>query len=78
MSGSYSPAQRRTLAEAIERGETPPCPACGAALARHDIEAKPELAYVRRRALLICPGCRRSATVELPRGPGRPRRPGRP
>jgi len=39
MSGSYSPAQRRTLAEAIGRGEMPPCPACGAALARHDLTA---------------------------------------
>ncbi len=66
MSPSYSPAQRRALAEALRTGERLLCPACGAALARHEVAPKRELPYVRRRVLLICPACKRSAAVDAP------------
>lgn len=64
MSPSYSPAERRALAEAVRQGQHPFCPACGVALARHEIAPKPELPYVRRRVLLICPSCKRSVAVD--------------
>ncbi len=64
MNASYSPAQRRALADAVRKGEQPRCPACGALLARHEIGPKRELAYVRRRVLLICPACKRSVAVD--------------
>ncbi len=66
MSSSYSPAERRALAEAIRKGERPICPACGAVVARHEVSPGRELPYVRRRVLLICPRCKRSAAVDAP------------
>ena len=66
MSGSYTPAERRALAEALRKGERLSCPACGAAVARHDVAPGRELAYVRRRVLLICPSCRRSVALDVP------------
>lgn len=71
MAGSYSPDERRALEAALAAGDPLRCPVCGAALARHEVKPKAELPYVRRRVLLICPGCKRSASVDAPR-----RRPG--
>ncbi len=66
MTSSYSPAERRVLADAVRCGERPICPACGAAVAQHPVGAKPELPYVRHRILLICPSCKRSVAVDTP------------
>lgn len=67
MTGSYTAAQRRELARALEDDAPLTCPVCGATLARREVSPSPALAYVRRRVLLICPSCKRSAAIDLPR-----------
>lgn len=62
---SYDAAARRRLAESLRSGEPPHCPECGTALTRHPIGPRAELPYVRRRVLLICPNCRRSASLDV-------------
>lgn len=58
------------LAEAARRGEPLACPACGHALASHEVRPRRDVAYVRRRLLLVCPGCKRAATVDVGPPPG--------
>lgn len=70
MAETWTAAERRALAAEIGSGGTPACPACGGALARHDVAPKRELPYVRRRLLLICTRCKRSASVDVPREAG--------
>ena len=41
------------------------CPRCDAPVARHEVPPKAELPYVRRRVLLICTSCKRSAAVDV-------------
>lgn len=65
MSESYTREERHALREAARRGGPLHCPACGAELARREIEPRPELPYVRRRIWLICPRCRRTAVVDM-------------
>jgi hypothetical protein len=67
----FDAAQRRLLADALERADPLACPACGATLARTAITPEPGLAYVRRRVWLICPACKRSATLDERRTPRR-------
>ncbi|HEX7089200.1 MAG TPA: hypothetical protein VF192_03635 [Longimicrobiales bacterium] len=68
--GGYSAAERRALAEAARRGEPLSCPACGQALASHEVRPRQDVAYVRRRLLLVCPGCKRTAAVDVGPPPG--------
>jgi hypothetical protein len=68
--GGYSAAERRTLAEAARRGEPLACPNCGHALASHEVRPRRDVAYVRRRLLLVCPGCKRAAAVDIEPPPG--------
>jgi hypothetical protein len=65
MSEAYTREQRRALEADVRQGRPLHCPACGAELARREIHPRPELPYVRRRAWLICPNCRRSAVVDV-------------
>ena len=65
MASGYTREQRRALAEAVRRGETPRCPVCGSALARREVEPQQAVSYVRRRVWLICTGCQRSAALDL-------------
>jgi hypothetical protein len=65
---SYDAAARRRLTEALRGGEPLHCPECGALLTRHAVEPRAELPYVRRRVLLICPTCRRSASLDVSAG----------
>ena len=68
MSPGYSPAQRRALAEAARNGEPLRCPACGSDLIREEVQPRRDVPYVRRRLLLVCPGCKRAAAVDLAPG----------
>jgi hypothetical protein len=62
---SYDAAARRRLADALRSGVAPHCPECGTPLAAHPIGPRADLPYVRRRVLLICPTCRRSAALDV-------------
>lgn len=67
MTEGYDARERRELARALERGEAPRCPVCGELLVSRDVSPNPALSYVRRRVWLICPACKRSASIDLPR-----------
>lgn len=67
----YEREMRRKLRETARRGEIPDaCPACGGRLLQSDVSAPPSLSYVRRRVLLVCASCRRSAAVDVWPGSG--------
>jgi len=65
MSAGYDAAERRALAEAARKGEPLRCPACGHELARQEVPPRRDVAYVRRRLLLVCTGCKRTAAVDV-------------
>jgi hypothetical protein len=65
--GSYDAAQRRGLEVALNAGGPLHCPVCGAVLAQQRVEPVAAVAYVRRRVWVICPDCRRSASLDLKR-----------
>jgi hypothetical protein len=67
VTGSYTPDQRRALEAALDEGRTVPCPACGGAIAMQPVQPPAEVAYVRHRVLIICSGCRRSASLDTRR-----------
>jgi hypothetical protein len=69
--GSYSAAERRTLAEILAAGDAPSCPVCGTGLAVREVEPPRQVSYVRRRVWLLCPGCKRTAALDV-RGGGPP------
>lgn len=65
--GAWAAPQRRALELALRRGSIPStCPACGGAIACHAIETPPDVAYVRRRVLLVCTACHRSGGFDAP------------
>lgn len=65
---SFTADERRTLARALadDADESLECPACGGGLRRQRIPRPEEVAYVRRRVLLVCSDCKRSGAVDLP------------
>jgi uncharacterized protein with PIN domain len=65
VNGSYPAAQQRALEAALDRGEKLHCPQCNAALTARPVQAPAEVAYVRRRVWVICPACRRSASLDI-------------
>lgn len=65
--GSYEAAQRRDLETALQAGAVLRCPYCDVELSLQKVEGSPEVAYVRRRVLAICPQCRRSAALDVKR-----------
>lgn len=64
----FTAEQRARLAGLARRAEPVPCPACGSSMSRQDVEPPPDVAYVRRRVWLICPSCKRSASVDIRAG----------
>jgi uncharacterized protein with PIN domain len=64
----YTAAERTALARAAARGEALLCPVCGAELSRQVIEPRVEVSYVRRRLWLLCPRCRRAASIDIRAG----------
>jgi len=60
----YTEEQRRGLARAVQVGERPPCPACGAVLDRRDVPPRPDVSYVRDRVWLSCAACQRTVVVD--------------
>jgi hypothetical protein len=67
VSDAFTAEERRAIGAGIEQGGDLRCPACGAALAATAVEPPAEVAYVRRRVLVVCAGCRRSASVDVRR-----------
>jgi hypothetical protein len=63
--GGFTAEQRRAIAAALVTDSAATCPACGATLTRQDVPPTPGVAYVRHRVWVLCPGCRRSASVDV-------------
>jgi hypothetical protein len=65
MAEAYTRQQRQTLRAAVRAGAAVNCPACGEKLAERNAPPRNDIAYVRRRIVLICTGCRRSASFDI-------------
>jgi uncharacterized protein with PIN domain len=65
VNGGYDARQRRQLEVALAQGSPLRCPACHAELMQQRVEPGPGVPYVRRRVWVLCPGCRRTAALDL-------------
>ena len=63
----FTPAERDQARAAIREGRAPSCPHCGVTLSIQVIDPKAETAYVRKRLWLLCPRCKRTASIDAPR-----------
>jgi hypothetical protein len=63
----YSRLQTAEIARVWALGEDPSCPDCLIPLSPQVIHPRSDVAYVRRRVILLCQRCRRSAVVEARR-----------
>lgn len=61
---NYTPEEEGRIVEALRSGDPPDCPRCGDRLEPRDVPPRPEVAYVRDRLWLACPGCRRGFVVD--------------
>ena len=66
--GSFDAGQRQTLAERLAAGGPAFCPVCSAPVSVSDVRPPEGVSYVRRRVLVLCTGCRRTAALDV-RGP---------
>lgn len=71
MTGAYTAAERRGLEAALRDGRPLRCPQCDVTLSAQPVEKTPEVSYVRHRVWVLCPSCRRTASLDLPPGGGR-------
>jgi uncharacterized protein with PIN domain len=55
------------LEAALQKGATLRCPYCQVELNSQPVEGSREVAYVRRRVWVICPRCRRTASLDMRR-----------
>lgn len=67
MSGGYDAGQRRELERALKEAATLRCPVCDTELSRQAVPPTPEVSYVRHRVWVLCPGCRRTASLDIRR-----------
>lgn len=61
---NYTPEEEALIARRLRDGEPPSCPRCGERMAEEDVPPRSDVAYVRRRLLLVCAGCSRSVAVD--------------
>lgn len=64
--GSYGAAEQRLLAAALARGEALRCPRCDVVLTWQEVRPGEGVPYVRHRVWVLCPECRRSASLDRP------------
>lgn len=60
----YTRDEEEGLIRALRAGRPAVCPRCDLHLVRRDVPPRPEVAYVRHRLWLSCPGCGRSFVVD--------------
>jgi hypothetical protein len=63
MAESSSPQEEKSLQEQLKHG-TAKCPRCESALIITPVQARPDVAYVRDRALLSCSECHFKVVVD--------------
>jgi hypothetical protein len=64
---AYDRDARRRIEAGLRAGETPHCPACGGELRVTRVAAPRGVPYVRRRVLVVCAGCGRTASFDAQR-----------
>ncbi|MBR9988456.1 MAG: hypothetical protein KFH98_01815 [Gemmatimonadetes bacterium] len=64
MSGAYTASERLALEAALRDGAPLLCPGCAVELSAQPVERSPEVSYVRRRVWVLCPLCRRTASLD--------------
>jgi len=64
--GSFTAPARTRLAAALRRGEPLVCPHCDVVLVEQPVPHDPRVPYVRYRVIVLCPNCRRSASLDKP------------
>jgi hypothetical protein len=67
MRPGFDASDRQRIEAALRAGSAPLCPVCGERLTGSAVDPPESVAYVRRRLLLVCPGCGRSAAFDRPR-----------
>ena len=60
----YSKTERHALEAALKSGGPLDCPACGARVSARSVPAPPEVSYVRHRVWIMCPSCKRTASID--------------
>jgi hypothetical protein len=64
--GTFDATARRGFEQDLRQGRSPCCPFCGIELKAQPVEPSAQVSYVRRRLWVLCPACRRSATIDRP------------
>jgi uncharacterized protein with PIN domain len=64
VSGAYTAAERRALEAALRDGRSLHCPYCAVTLSAQTVDRSPEVSYVRHRVWVLCPQCRRTASLD--------------
>ena len=67
--GAFNAAERRALEVALHAREPLRCPHCDVELNAQAVDRSPEVSYVRHRVWVLCPVCRRTASLD--QAPGR-------
>lgn len=62
---AYDRAQRSALEDQLRRSETLRCPVCDTDVSATPVPPPPGVAYVRRRVWVLCPRCRRTASLDI-------------
>jgi uncharacterized protein with PIN domain len=65
VSGGYDAAQRNRLEHQLAAGLPLRCPACDVELTQQRVEQPAAVSYVRRRVWVLCPVCRRTASLDV-------------
>jgi hypothetical protein len=65
----FTAVEERALRESLSTDHSPECPRCGRPMDLMDIPPRPEVAYVRVRAILQCGTCHLKCVVDGTRGP---------
>jgi len=65
MSKPLTREEERALQRALAKDEVPHCPRCGHLMDITNIPPRPEVSYVRHRAVLHCPHCKLKGALDL-------------
>jgi uncharacterized protein with PIN domain len=64
MTGAFTAPERRDLEAALRDDRPLRCPHCDIELSAQSVDRSPEVSYVRHRIWVVCPACRRTASLD--------------
>lgn len=65
--GAFSPRENALLEEAHRRRAPLRCPVCASPLDISPVRPDEAVSYVRRRLVVVCPGCGRHGAIDVAR-----------